>query len=386
MKDYLRVYDVTLKTRGPIFIGSGSSISKKEYILMDRAKKIVVPNLKKMYRDLKKMHKERSYEKYMLEDNRIGLYGWIRDEGIDLSYIDKWQEYTLSCEDSIIDKKQTLEVMTFIKDAYGKPYVPGSSLKGMLRTVLLADDIINNKAKYNTIRNDVEINCKQRPKNQKSYLSKQTKNLSVECFNELERNDKMDNAVNDIMAGIKVSDSEPLDTNDLALCQKIERHVDGRDKSLNILRECIKPNVEIKFTITIDTSLYDIDESNIMKAIENFATSYYVNYSKKFKNCIKPYKKSVWIGGGVGFTSKTVVNELCKENGLKVTSKILETLFPDKNNGRNKCRHRHDEDVRLGVSPHILKMTKYNGNFYQFGECIFNIEPRSEDVSADADK
>lgn len=385
MNDYLKVYDVTLKTRGPVYIGSGSSLSKKEYIYMERARKIVVPNLKKMYMDLRKMHKEHSYEQYMLEESRIGLYDWIRNEGIDLAYIDKWQDYTLNCEDSFIDKRK-LEVMTFIKDAYGKPYVPGSSLKGMLRTVILAEDLVNNESKYNKVRREVEESSRQYSKNKKSYLSRETRNLEVECYNLLDRDEKRNNAVNDIMSGIKVSDSEPLDTNDIILCQKIERHIDGRDKSLNILRECIKPNIEIKFAITIDTSLCDIDDSAIMKAIELFATKYYVNFSRKYQNTFKPLKKSVWLGGGVGFTSKTVINQLCKENGLRVTSKILETLFPDKNFGNNKARHRHDEDVRLGVSPHILKVTKYNGNYYQFGECVFNIKPRIEEFSADADK
>lgn len=34
--------------------------------------------------------------------------------------------------------------MTCITDPYGNPYIPGSSLKGMLRTLLLGRDILQN--------------------------------------------------------------------------------------------------------------------------------------------------------------------------------------------------------------------------------------------------
>ena len=38
-------------------------------------------------------------------------------------------------------KGETIEVLSFVKDSYNLPYVPGSSLKGMLRTILLENDI-----------------------------------------------------------------------------------------------------------------------------------------------------------------------------------------------------------------------------------------------------
>ena len=36
--------------------------------------------------------------------------------------------------------------------------------------------------------------------------------------------------------------------------------------------------------------------------------------------------------------------------------------------------HNHPDDVRLGVSPHIAKITKYNGQKYQFGQASLSIE------------
>lgn len=50
----------------------------------------------------------------------------------------------------------------------------------------------------------------------------------------------------DNMSGIIVGDSEPLSREDIVLCQKWEQHVDGSYKTLNLLRECIKPGTVIK--------------------------------------------------------------------------------------------------------------------------------------------
>lgn len=35
-----------------------------------------------------------------------------------------------------------------MRDPYGNPYIPGSSIKGMLRTILLAADIMKNPLYY----------------------------------------------------------------------------------------------------------------------------------------------------------------------------------------------------------------------------------------------
>ena len=62
----------------------------------------------------------------------------------------------------------------------------------------------------------------------------------------------------DIMSGIIVGDSEPLSREDIILCQKWEQHTDGTYKTLNLLRECIKPGTVIKSTLTIDETLCNI--------------------------------------------------------------------------------------------------------------------------------
>ena len=50
----MSTYKVTLETKGPLYIGSGKQLGKKEYIHNRQEKEIVVPNLIKMYQQLNK--------------------------------------------------------------------------------------------------------------------------------------------------------------------------------------------------------------------------------------------------------------------------------------------------------------------------------------------
>ena len=49
--------------------------------------------------------------------------------------------YTLDSGDTLLQQGTRVKIRECLKDPYGNPYIPGSSLKGMLRTILLAGRI-----------------------------------------------------------------------------------------------------------------------------------------------------------------------------------------------------------------------------------------------------
>lgn len=95
-----------------------------------------------MYYFLQKNNLAEEYEKFMLNDKSKDLGYWLREHKIKNEDINKWTKYELDCGDAIFENKK-MEIIPFIKDAYDKPYIPGSSIKGMLRTILLCYDILN---------------------------------------------------------------------------------------------------------------------------------------------------------------------------------------------------------------------------------------------------
>lgn len=53
-----------------------------------------------------------------------------------------WKKYEMDAGEAFVAQAaRPKEIDAFIKDAYGMPYIPGSSIKGMIRTALIAWEI-----------------------------------------------------------------------------------------------------------------------------------------------------------------------------------------------------------------------------------------------------
>ncbi|MCM1495121.1 MAG: type III-A CRISPR-associated RAMP protein Csm5 [Bacteroides sp.] len=369
MNRFIRVFDVVLTTKGPVFIGSGQEIMKKEYIFQEKRKKVVIPRLDIMYADICSLHRQRELEEYMLSEKKISLGEWMEQQRIPESYISRWKRYELECGDILMKRNAPVQIMACVKDAYGNPYIPGSSLKGLLRTLLLTYDITCNPETYNRVKGEIKQRLNENEKPSRHILEREAKRVEETAFHKAERTEKKSDIVNDIMAGMMVSDSSPLSTENLILCPKLEYHTDGSERRLNLLRECIKPETEIHFELAIDTSICRITEIDIQNAVKNFASLYYEQFIKKFSNMEPPFEHTVWLGGGAGYVSKTVSYALFDKEAPKVVSAIF------KNTGVPR-KHQHDKDIQMGVSPHILKMTQYQGRKYQFGMCELQLKEK----------
>ena len=241
--------------------------------------------------------------------------------------------------------------------------MPGNSLKGASRTILLSNNILEYNRRYSGNKKDIK-NTRYKGRR---YLEREANNIENKAFNTLKRNEeKKYDAVYDTLSGLRISDSKPLSIDDLVLCQKIDVSVDGNENKLNVLRECLKPNTNIEFELSIDTQLckYTVDE--ILEAINNFYKCYLDVFLKKFKKPSSNKKNSFYLGGGSGYVSKTVSYPLYGDDeGVKIVSNIFQNTL----NNRAKRDHKHEKDVALGVSPHMLKCTRYNNNLYEMGLC-----------------
>lgn len=366
MDSFLNQYHVTLRTVGPVFVGSGKQLDKKEYIIDKKKKEVLVFDMGKMFSGLEKRHMGSKFEDFLLR-GRVVLSKWLWDNNIRPAEYEKWVKYRIPCGDFFL-KKGALNVCECIMDAYGNPYIPGSSLKGMLRTVLGAYRVHGSKQRDNwqsEITRDIG-----KVQNPNAFLKRQMGDIENDIFHTVQRMDekggpvKKEEAVNDMMSGFIVSDSDPLTTGDLILCQKVDEDPDGKSHSINILRESIRPGCEIQFTLTIDTRICPVTKQDLLDAVAYFSDHYYNEHLSKFKSADRPSEDTVWLGGGSGFHTKTIVNSVFDgKEALVNTSKILSK----KKDPKNK------KDVEMGVSPHILKRTEYQGKQYVFGQCKLKI-------------
>lgn len=371
MKNYLKSYRIHLKVLGPVFIGSGKELSKKEYLFY-KNNQIAVIDIAKFYLELKKIKMLDSFEAFMLDEHEH-LGSWIRKNNVNNSIVDRCIKYTLDKGD-IEETKRRSVMSEFVKDPYGNPYVPGSSLKGMFRTIFLADRLINHSKDYTIQRKQFKEKVFEKETNKKRYLSRNIQDIEAKTFRTLHRPDtKYDDAVNDIMAGFIVSDSEPLSLKNLAIAQKVDVFIDEGNNCLPLLRECLKPGTDIVFTVTIDTSICPYTKQDIIESINYFDDNYNKYFLEPFIAVEYIDDGSVFLGGGSGYASKTAVYPLFdgedSEQTVRIVQQIMVNTTPyDKKTRRNL--HKHEDDLRLyGISPRTIKCTYYHDQLLQMGLC-----------------
>jgi CRISPR-associated protein Csm5 len=333
----VRVYTITLDVITPVHIGSGNTITKKDYRVSGR--NVEIYDSLKLYSLL-----GRGYEGFLMGNETLTDY--IQKYNVRANSAIK---YSIFCGNSRIRKSD--EIHEFIKDPYGCPYIPGSSIKGAIRTAMLSFAISQNKrGDFSPYRRD--------------FISKGANDVEETAFGE---------PINSVFKHIKISDSDPLSTDDLILCKKIDVFKDGNSNNkLNLCRESIKPGTKVKFKLTIDEPFEEkhkemANPEYIMSAIRNFSIQYKNTYLSKFGsyNNKKYGDDIIYLGGGTGFLTKTINTSLYGNDALSKVSDFLSDKFK---------KHNHKQDVQLGISPRAMKCTQANNEIVEMGICKIGIE------------
>ena len=365
MKEYLKHYRVKITVLSPIHIGGGKKIGKKEYIYMPWNDRVIVPDLKKMYGDIRKKGLEKAYIDFMLNSNgkNASLNNWLRQNRFRGEDYEKWKLYEMDGGEVFAtnDRATPKEIDSFVKDAYGMPYVPGSSIKGMFRTALLAWDTIEDPEQYESLKREMMHDSAMKA-NRKNCMAGDISRLEQQILHTLNRKDtQKKDAVNDCLSGLHVGDSDPVSTDQLTLSQKIDYTLEGEEKPLPLLRETLVPGTELYFDVSIDTQQCPYDMSDIIAALESFQQICNQYFYSRFHREAKD-KGTVWLGGGCGFLSKTVMYPLFEKDAVKVVDNIFKNTL-----GKQYSVHKHQKDMRLKLAPHVCKCTRYQGKLYNMG-------------------
>lgn len=255
-------YRLTLTVEGLVHIGDGGKYGKKDYFLT-KQRTIAILDIPSFISKLD-CNQLNDYCEFLKKDFRTGLQEYL-DSKKELDVVaQKEQLYTLNAQltRARSGPYQYFDIWRFVKDAYGCPYVPGSSIKGMLRTAILVSLIERDREAYEKLYNRGEV----LKKRQRADEDIQQKAFWVKQF------DKDGNsAVIDVLRYLSVSDSDPLSVDDLVLAKKYDKFSqkdDGRHKKklgkisdeeayyqgneLNIYRECLRPGTTIRTTLTVD--------------------------------------------------------------------------------------------------------------------------------------
>ncbi|NLK52426.1 MAG: type III-A CRISPR-associated RAMP protein Csm5 [Syntrophomonadaceae bacterium] len=369
---HLERINLTLRMLAPVFIGSGERLNKKEYIFDAKKGIIYFLDLPRLVVFLKSRSLLSKYEEFLIQPRYKDFRVFLKENKIVEADYSSFVSYSITAGEAA-RVPNFREVVTFIKDADGRPYIPGSSLKGAIRTALAAQ--LMKKGDWDQERRNIEVADTSGPP--RRYLSGESSILEKKAFYRLgiqnpKNGEVLFSPINDFMQGIRISDSAAVDFENLTLAGKYDRKPDGTFNLLPIFRECLIPGTEVQLLMTLDRPMLakvGLDLNSIEDALHSFADDHYANFEQFFtelpEDASIEAKQGVDIilGGGAGYVSKTLTYNLLpmRDQAVSVTAKILAKQFQ---------RHGHFKDAsKYKVSPHILKTTMYAGEYYQMGKC-----------------
>ncbi|MEI0486518.1 type III-A CRISPR-associated RAMP protein Csm5 [Brachyspira intermedia] len=382
-------YKITVKTLTPVFVGSGEELNKTMHIYDNKTKKVLIVHKKKLYNFLKKYEDKKIFEKFSedcIKDNftisnfldEIGCNYIISDFINGNKDDDSIFKYFLEYRDNNVidnnnDNNELNVINTFMKSS-NVPYIPGSSIKGAIRTAIIADSIIKNKDKLKKYIEDKNI--------------KELSNLENKVIEEFILKDKKYINKNKLFNSIHVSDSDPIpiyyDEKEKQSNFFIGNRYDYSLKTNNILPmsiqlEFLKPNTLFTFYLSIDKFFSDIFN---IEYILNSLNQYFNIYKKTIdlfsdvhtitKNQYHAYKDSenanIFIGGHNGYFTKNILYSAGKFSGDNEGVEIKNIAEKIKKHIRKEEEYLV-EDYDMEVSPRTLRFTKYDGLYYDIGIC-----------------
>ena len=364
MKDVLKFHNVQLEILSPVHIGDGSTISKKEYLYDKSSNRIKVFDIPKLFNILTKKGSGADNEitRYLLEGrNSDTLAQLLRKYSINSNECIRYElEASVSNEYDL--KKR--EINSFVKDAYGLPYVPGSTIKGLLKSAIVSYKIYNDNNLQRTIKTEISKEADSFNRNKKSLANEVNREIEG-VFDKIidEKKGKKEGNIIRGFSGLVVSDSRPItDKAPLILAQKVDYSLEGDQGSLPIYKESLKPGIKVDFSLTIDTQILNISVDYIKEALDFYQKEAYQHFYKKYGRG-EDSSDIIWIGGGAGFTSKTIIYQLFGSDAPEICNKIFSKTLGEK----IYYRHKHDE-YKDELTPHTCKCTIYQNELYDMGK------------------
>lgn len=381
IKNY-KVYKMSLTTLSPVFIGSGEELNKSMYVYNN--KEIMIIDERKLIKEL--LSRKGLYESFLNEcsSGDLNLTNFLERHLNGYKNMDIYK-YKINSYSDIKTGGKLNNINSFIKSSNGKPYIPGSSIKGAIRTAIIYGEIMNDKNRYNNIFKDI-ISGKNRY-NENDIVGSISSNFNIK----------------NIFDKISVSDTNDIDIDNLCICKRydISTHLEiGHE--LPIYMELLKPCLKFNFLLTLHSSfsINDLSKyfnnfynnindntlySNYLSIINVFKDKaeknphyLYLNYDNTIPN--------IFIGGANGFLTKSIIysirkmkndnNEIISKNQIiDYVKKYFDRKFTkiDKESKKRIAQHNHIK-IDEKISPRTLRLVKYNGLYIALGMCNIKVE------------
>ena len=348
-------YKMKLEVLTPLHIGGAdykSKLDKKEYVFDKDKGTLTLIDSEKFISFLIKKNLFDDYIFYIQKN--LTLKNNKKDKNIE--EFRKKAPIKIAAE---IEEMNDIKLM--LRNLQGKPYIPGTSIKGALVNFLLVNYIINNRDKFKNEKNKI-LEIAQKANNDNDI--KKAKNNIKRIVNDIEKyiiygdNKELEKSKR---FGISVSDTYNYSNIRTYFYRDIDEKRDTskkeKEQPIPIYREYIMANSIFDFDITLDIDLIKKSKlkiktiSDLTEALEN-TSNYLINKILKDENSSQI--ENLILGANTGFLQKTIIYSLFekKEERLEVVKKLLHLKKGDKIKDHLKDK----------FSPRVLNRVKINGN------------------------
>lgn len=375
--DHLERQEIELTCISPVHIGSGEAFSSIDYVYDDRNKRVYFLDETKWKTLLYKKNLFTDLITYIQRNRQPKLFTWLSIAGLSIRDIQEAISYSCQVVNKEVfapkapgrRKTNANDIHRFITNGKGLPYIPGSSIKGTLRSGLLFKWLQQHPEMHAAYWRDI-----QRHPSYKWHKYKN--NLETTVFSKLQLKDTGNPVVKSCLRGLSVSDTlENATIKETILLQKIDastkRNKQGhQEHTLPLFRECLPAGTKLRFIVTFDKDMMaEIGVQSIadvLQASREF-TAYNLAMEKRVfgREYVPEFKEAaladMMLGGGAGFQSKTIFYALAPSFE---TGKFI---LADKLNNTFKKHHHKDYDTQ--IAPRTLKLTRTSSERWIMGLC-----------------
>lgn len=271
--------------------------------------------------------------------------------------------------------------------ADGRPYIPGSTIKGALRTGILYHAIRRDPARFRSTWQETLRSLREPLKDQKKISDRMMSRVEQTILHTLCLSDdvKTGDAVSSAMRGLRVSDAVGT-VRDTVVLQKVDATTKKKRQGENVselplFRECIPAGAKLRFAVTADLSMLETADIHSLDEALAGVRAYTADglrlqekvFGRKYPALFAAAKNAdALLGGGTGFLSKTLVYALAgsDEEAHTFIASYLDAAFQKKNQrtGRREPAHRHKE-LDEKISPRTLKRAVMGQDDWIMGLC-----------------
>lgn len=300
---------VKIKTLTPIHIGTGKKLSSLEFI------------------DNKRISYDRLFE-LIAEEKQEKFFEWI-DQNPSISAGEIIKKFQLnkgkvlnSCALYSISGSFQQNLNEGIKDSNNEFYIPGSSLKGSLRTALMYKVLLDSSNRTFLLNfmeglNKEADKVKNDSKKIKNLLKKSDDELEKKvfiCGVEKEKNNGTeivyDDQKYDLLKLVRISDTSSVSTYDNGEMTELQVYALKKvppHKTFKTYTESVKENVELEFDISFDMSFLKRAKEELNNPNSDFGKKYFIGIERKLKNLF-----DIDIINNSNFSEEKIINSIIK--------------------------------------------------------------------------